>query len=104
MQFSANNGNEWTTLPQTPVLVERQSNDQTSATITGLSALTPYIFRIAAQNSIGISEYTAATDTVFVSADLPENPNNFTGFRSQHRTSGGDRVKLHRPDCTCKHF
>jgi len=89
VQFSANNGNEWTTLPQTPVLVERQSNDQTSATITGLSVLTPYIFRIAAQNSVGISEYTAATDTVFVSADLPENPNNFTGFRFFSDTPGG---------------
>lgn len=89
IQFSANNGNEWTTLPQAPILINRQSNTQTSATITGLSNFTPYIFRVAAQNSIGISEYSSATDTIFVSVDLPENPNNFTGFRFFSEIDGG---------------
>jgi titin len=89
IQFSADNGNEWTTLPLSPVLIERQSPTQTSATIVGLSILTPYIFRVATQNSVGISDYTAPSDTVFVSADLPENPKNFTARRFFSQDLGG---------------
>jgi len=89
IQFSADNGNEWTTLPLSPVLIERQSPTQTSATIVGLNILTPYIFRVAAQNSVGISDYTTPSDTVFVSADLPENPQNFTARRFFSQDLGG---------------
>lgn len=89
IQFSANNGNEWTNLPSAPILIERQSNNQTSATIVGLSVLTPYMFRVAAQNSVGISDYTDPTDNIFVSSDLPENPQNFTAVRFFSETEGG---------------
>lgn len=89
IQFSANNGNEWTTLPSAPILIERLTNNQTSATINGLSILTPYMFRVAAQNSVGISDYTDPTDNIFVSSDLPENPQNFTAVRFFSEIVGG---------------
>lgn len=80
IQFSANNGDEWTTLPNVLTL-DVASATQRSATIGNLSLETPYIFRVAAQNAIGVSDYSDPSDTFYSDASVPGKPENFESRR-----------------------
>ncbi len=80
VQFSANNGNEWTTLPNSLIL-DRGLSTQTSVTIDNLSINTPYIFRVAAQNDIGISDYSDESEIFYSNVDVPGKPENLTANR-----------------------
>ena len=80
VQFSANNGNEWTTLPN-GLTLDRGSATQTSVTVGNLSVSTPYIFRVAAQNGIGVSDYSDPSETFYSDVSVPGKPENFTAVR-----------------------
>jgi hypothetical protein len=85
LQFSANQGNEWTTLPNV-LTVDRPLQTQLSATIGNLSLNTQYIFRVAAQNGVGISEYSDPTSPIYSNLSLPGKPENFTAIRYMDET------------------
>jgi hypothetical protein len=81
IQFSSNNGENWTTLPTETTSVLRGFNTQTSATISQLPVSA--IFRVAAQNGVGIGNYSEATENTFVSnTGLPQSPTNFNFVRT----------------------
>jgi titin len=82
IQYSSNSGGSWTTFPHA-------ASSSTSITVTGLSTI-PYVFRIAAVNSVGQGSYTAATASVTPSAvaTVPGAPTGVTG------TVGSSQVSL----------
>lgn len=86
VQFSANNGNEWTTLPTNTIGIKNALSTQRSATITNLSISTQYIFRVAAQNSVGISNYSDSSEIFYSNTDVPVSPQNFESTRSFDET------------------
>jgi hypothetical protein len=54
VQYSSNSGSTWTTFAD-------GTSTATSATVTGLTSGTAYLFRVAAVNGIGTSSYASAT-------------------------------------------
>lgn len=80
IEFSANGGNTWTTVPSGQIL--RGNNSQTSCTITDLQTSVSYYFRIKAQNGVGIG--TSATSGVAYTANynVSQSPNNFSALRT----------------------
>ena len=57
VQFSTSSGSSWTT-------VTRAASASASATVTGLTNGTAYIFRVAAVNAVGTSGYSTASSAV----------------------------------------
>lgn len=56
VQYSSNSGSSWTTFSD-------GTSASTSATVTGLTIGTAYIFRVAATNIIGTGSYSTASDS-----------------------------------------
>lgn len=63
VQYSTDRGSSWTNASTTPAGV-------TSASITGLTNRTTYVFRVAAVNRVGTGAYTSPTAPVVPSAAL----------------------------------
>lgn len=84
IEFSANSGGTWTTLPQGPYLILRGIADQTSCTIIGLPSVSNYVFRVSAQNAVGIGNPSEASIAMTPDESVPECPKDM----SQTRTFG----------------
>jgi hypothetical protein len=67
VQFSSNSGSTWTTFT-------RAASTATSATVTGLTNGTSYIFRVAAVNGFGTGSYSSASGAVTPNS-VPTDPN-----------------------------
>jgi hypothetical protein len=76
IQASYDEGENWIDLPAGPTSIVTGFPTQTSATIDGV--VVNALFRVAAQNSVGISPYSEATETKFISNNtVPFMPPNF---------------------------
>lgn len=80
VQYSANSGSSWTTFSD-------GTSTSTSATVTGLTNSTAYVFRVAAANGAGTGAYTAASASV-TPIDVPAAPTSLTA------TAGNEQVSL----------
>ena len=67
IQYSSNSGSTWTTFAD-------GTSTSTSATITGLTSNTSYIFKVAAVNSIGTGSYSSNSASVLVRPTTPGVP------------------------------
>lgn len=81
IQFSTNNGASWTQIPNNLYSVNRATPSSTYATITGLSPLTSYLFRVAAQNGVGVGTYSAPSEPIVAGSSVPKSPYNLVQFR-----------------------
>ena len=67
IQYSSNSGSTWTTFAD-------GTSTSTSATVTGLTSNTSYIFKVAAVNSLGTGAYSSNSASVLVRPTTPGAP------------------------------
>ena len=67
IQYSSNSGSTWTTFAD-------GTSTSTSATVTGLTSNTSYIFKVAAVNSVGTGSYSSNSASVLVRPTTPGVP------------------------------
>jgi len=89
LQFSTNNGDTWTDI-QSPYSIDRATPESTRATIKGLSSSTQYKFRAAAQNIIGIGEYSDSSSGMTPGSSVPKAPYNLAYTREFDNTIYSD--------------
>lgn len=84
LQISINDGNTWLDLPIGNTLSGINGfAAQTSATITPMSNFPGALFRVAAQNAVGIGDYSNATETPYNNnINAPKMPTNLTYERN----------------------
>lgn len=96
IEFSVNGGGTWTEVNSAQIV--RATPTQTSCTINGLSTSVNYQFRIKAQNAIGISDPSDASDTVTANNTLPQAPKNLTESRSFSANTSDITLSWEVPD------
>jgi hypothetical protein len=62
VQYSSNSGSSWTTFT-------RSASTSTSATVTGLTNGTSYVFRVAAVTGVGSGSYSTASNSITAGGD-----------------------------------
>jgi len=80
VQYSSDDGSSWNTFSD-------GTSSSTSATVTGLSGATTYVFRVAAVNVIGQGPYTAKSSPVEITASNPDPPTGVSGTRGNAQVS-----------------
>jgi len=86
LQFSSNSGETWTDLPNNLYAIDRASSIIPLATIIGLSPLISYQFRVAAQNGIGLGDYSVSSASMIPGAEVPKRPYNLISSRAFDET------------------
>jgi hypothetical protein len=81
LQFSSNNGDTWTNLPNNLYSINRASDITPLATVVGLSPLVSYKFRVAAQNGVGLGDYSGASALITPGSEVPKRPDNLISSR-----------------------
>jgi Fibronectin type III domain len=79
IEFSTNSGNTWTTVSTDKIL--RGMSSQTSCTIIGQEPTINYLFRVSAQNAIGISNPSEPSISMTSDQSLPECPKDISQTR-----------------------
>lgn len=80
IEFSANNGQTWTQVPSNQI--SRGTNTQTSCTITGLQTSVAYLFRVIAQNGVGLSSPSDPCPLFNSNYDIPQSPRDLSSYRT----------------------
>ena len=96
IEFSANSGNTWTELPIEQIL--RGKNNQNSCTVIGLQISITYIFRVRAQNGIGIGEPSSNSSPVMSDITLSQCPKNLSKERIFNDTTSYITLSWSAPD------
>jgi len=83
IQFSLDGGSSWTntqdTLPDAAAYIDRGLQNQTSCTIKTVSS--NVIFRVAAQNGVGVGPYSEASNNFIANINVPTAPVAVSGLR-----------------------
>lgn len=87
LEFSTNSGETWSSIPNNLYEVSRPSPTFLAASILGLSPITPYIFRVAAQNGIGVGPFSVPSDEITVGSSVPKAPVNLSASRAFDETT-----------------
>lgn len=80
IQYSSDDGSSWNTYSD-------GTSTATDATVSGLTAATTYVFRVAAINAIGQGPYTAKSSPIELTASNPDPPTGVSGTRGNAQVS-----------------
>ena len=80
IEVSANSGGTWTTVSDNEIL--RGMSNQTSCTIIGQQPTVNYLFRVSAQNAVGISNPSEASVSMTSNGNVPQCPKNMVQTRT----------------------